>query len=538
MPEKIWGTLDPFFEKGPFLGRIAANTGFLKSLLEYDPFDEYHFFVSSEKTASDCRSFLKKNFQSKLARISFFSRMELIRCLNEHSYHVFHLSDCINYPAHLARLRNRYSRAIFPITSITHSLSYNNYSLQLLKQLWPGWSVRDAIICSSKCGQKALEKYFRHLRESYRLAEDYAAPRMKHIPLGINLDEIQSVSKDGDGSEKILDARKVNILCLGRISCYSKMDILPILKSFQLAKIYGLNLNTVRLVLAGGLDQKDDTVKKLALFARNIKLEMQIFPNPDNETKKRLLRDSDVFLSMADNPQETFGLTILEAQAAGLAVVASDYNGYRELITDSTDGFLIPTLGPDHTEYIDDIAPLVYDSESHLMLAQNCAVDLHVLAGTMTRLIADPDLRRQVAEKGRQNSQKYDWPRIIKRYIELWDELHTEVETRSLEDIRHPVHTPYAEIFSGHTTGCWMNSTVSLSKLGQAVYRKKDHPVIYSGITHIIDPQKISVLLFLARAPVKSPALIARLSAALNIDPSIAGLITAWAIKQGFLQTS
>ncbi|MFO7728728.1 MAG: glycosyltransferase family 4 protein [Desulfonatronovibrio sp.] len=538
MPEKIFGTLDPFYESGPFLGRIAANTGFLEALLQLDPFDKYHFFVSSGKVASNCRWYLKNKFPSRLSKVSFYPRLDIIKFLGEHSYHVFHLSDCINHPAHLARLRNKCSRTIFPITSITHSLSYADYSHQLLKQLWPGWSIKDAIICSSECAREVLGKYFTHLQSSYRLGNDFKPPRLEQIPLGINYKEIDSSTEDEDTQKNQFDKKKVNILCLGRISSYSKMDILPILKSLQLAKIYGLNLNTIRLILAGGLDRKDDTVKKLSLFARNIGLETMVFPNPGHSMKVKLLRDSDIFISLADNPQETFGLTILEAQAAGLPVIASDYNGYKELITHAENGFLVPTLGPDSTDYIDDLAPLVYDSESHLLLAQNCAVDIHALAGTLTRLISSPELRVAVARKGRQSAKQYDWPGIIKRYTDLWDQLNLEDDDRHLQEIRHPVHTPYADIFSGHTTDSWINSVVCLGKLGQAVYRKKDFPVIYSGISHLVTPDRIRMLLFLSRAPLKSSALIARLCAALDIEPSTARMLLAWSVKQGLLQTS
>ena len=35
----IWGTLDPFVELGPVIGRKVANAGFLEALLRADPFD-------------------------------------------------------------------------------------------------------------------------------------------------------------------------------------------------------------------------------------------------------------------------------------------------------------------------------------------------------------------------------------------------------------------------------------------------------------------------------------------------------------------
>ena len=61
------------------------------------------------------------------------------------------------------------------------------------------------------------------------------------------------------------------------------------------------------------------------------------------ETKRQALAVSDVAISLVDNAQETFGLAIAEAMAAGLPVVASDWSGYRDLVRDGIDGYLIPS---------------------------------------------------------------------------------------------------------------------------------------------------------------------------------------------------
>ncbi|WP_028574380.1 glycosyltransferase family 4 protein [Desulfonatronovibrio hydrogenovorans] len=533
MVKKIWGTLDPFFEGGPFLGRKVANTGFIRALVRADPFDEYHFFLESQKKADSCRSFFQKEFKDKSAKIRLFPRTKLLNHLTQHQYHAFHLSDCINHPAHLSRLRNKYAKTIFPITSITHSLSYSSYSHQLLKQIWPGWSSRDRIICSSRCGQSVLGNYFDYLRRSYSLPDNFQPPALEHIPLGIDLQDWITQKT----SEKAPASDKVQVLCLGRLSPYSKMDLLPLLKAVQLAGINGLDLKSMKLILAGGVDQKDDTINKLSALAANLGLEMMVFASPGDQLKNRLLNTADVFVSIADNPQETFGLTLLEAQAAGLPVLASDYNGYRELIRNGENGFLIPTLGPVQTGYIDDLAPLIFDSESHLLLAQSCAVDIRDLAKKLTTLIRDPQLRSKMSRKSLANVQKYDWNCIIQRYLELWDSLNLKPESGQLGDIPHPCHTPYGDIFAGYTSGKWMDQAVCLSRLGQAVYRKKDFPVIYSGLSHLVTPDGVRMLLFLARSPVKSSILTARLSAAMDLDPSVAGLILSWSLKQGLLET-
>jgi glycogen synthase len=49
---------------------------------------------------------------------------------------------------------------------------------------------------------------------------------------------------------------------------------------------------------------------------------------------------------MSDNIQETFGLTPLEAMAAGLPVIVGDWDGYKDTVRDGVDGFRIPSLMP------------------------------------------------------------------------------------------------------------------------------------------------------------------------------------------------
>ena len=55
---------------------------------------------------------------------------------------------------------------------------------------------------------------------------------------------------------------------------------------------------------------------------------------------------SDLFVSLSDNLQETFGITPVEAMAAGLPVVVSDWDGYKDTVVEGVTGYRVPTWMP------------------------------------------------------------------------------------------------------------------------------------------------------------------------------------------------
>ena len=46
-----------------------------------------------------------------------------------------------------------------------------------------------------------------------------------------------------------------------------------------------------------------------------------------------------MFCSLPDSVEETFGIVPIEAMAAGLPVVVSDWDGYKDTVRDNVDGF-------------------------------------------------------------------------------------------------------------------------------------------------------------------------------------------------------
>ena len=60
------------------------------------------------------------------------------------------------------------------------------------------------------------------------------------------------------------------------------------------------------------------------------------------DTRFSIWSVADIFISFSDNIQETFGLTPVEAMAAGLPSVVTDWDGYRDTVRHGIDQHFVP----------------------------------------------------------------------------------------------------------------------------------------------------------------------------------------------------
>jgi starch synthase len=185
----------------------------------------------------------------------------------------------------------------------------------------------------------------------------------------------------------------------------------------------------VHLILCGWFDSEagEEAFREAAAqLCPSVRLTMLDGRAPDQQASAWAA--ADVFTSLADNVQESFGLTPLEAMAAGLPCVVSDWNGYRDTVRDGVDGYCIATVMPgagaglDLAQRYDDGVDSYDEYCGHT--SQAVALDGAQLAQAYARLIADAGLRRQLGEHGRQRArEEFDWRVVFRRYRALWSEL-------------------------------------------------------------------------------------------------------------------
>ena len=134
------------------------------------------------------------------------------------------------------------------------------------------------------------------------------------------------------------------VLWLGRLSLLTKIDPWP---TYVVMERVARQLRRPLVFIECGPDDKPSPHAALEKIAPALSIRAFLrlggAEPVSEEVKRQALAAADVAVSLVDNAQETFGLAVAEAMAAGLPMVASDWSGYRDLVRDGIDGYLIPS---------------------------------------------------------------------------------------------------------------------------------------------------------------------------------------------------
>jgi lipopolysaccharide heptosyltransferase II len=248
-------------------------------------------------------------------------------------------------PALIGYLAARRERRIFITTA------HGQYKRHLISRVM-GWGK--VVIVAS-------ETMARHMHENFGVVRD----KMVMIPRGVDLNSFPFISP----SKKEARPFRIGMIC--RFTpLKGHLDFLKA-ASYVLRKVPELEV----VLMGDRVSARPEYIKKLELTIRHLLIGSIVkFKEPD-EGVPEVLKELNVLVS-ANREQEAFGRSIIEAQASGVAVVATRVGGVVENVEDGVTGLLCEPGNPSD------------------------------MANAILRISADPELRMKIAKNARNNVEK------------------------------------------------------------------------------------------------------------------------------------
>lgn len=418
------------------MGRQAAGVGLLRAVAQAEGVAQVGCFVGERSHFLACEAALREHgFQGEPV------------CLPASSPEQLERFGCLHHPGpgieRLAWRRLQVGEARYSLCGIAHTTASHEMMSMLARLLVApvrGW---DAIICTSRVVRDSvrtlLEEQAGYLQARLG-ATRFELPQLPLIPLGVHCDGLAPDAARSKAARARLGIGQddVAVLFLGRLSLHAKSHPQQMFSALERAEKGG---RRVHLILCGwfaGEAIEAAFREAAALLCPSVRLSVLDGRVAGNQADAWAA--ADIFTSLPDNIQETFGLTPAEAMAAGLPCVVADWNGYRDTVRDGIDGYRIPTImpGPGAGE---DIAQRYDDGVDSFDMycghtSQAVAVDGLRLCQAYGRLICDAGLRRQMGESGRAWARsQFDWGAVLVRYRTLFAEL---AERRRADPVLHP----------------------------------------------------------------------------------------------------
>jgi len=415
---------DAFISEGQArLGRRVAGDSFLKGLLRHGGLESMVGLMAHDRDAASFEAEVKARAPGLKLQVASYEAPQAIQEAGILFQPGPRLAGTAFWRRRLGAQRS------FSLTGIIHTTSTERILDGLAEGLTAPVQPWDAIICTSRAGQGRVRRQLlehAHYLKNALGATRFGIPMLPMIPLGVDCDSFKRDPALGQAYRQELGiaSQDIALLLVGRLSIRTKFSPLPMYLALQrAAERRGRKLH---LIMPGKFD--DDISRRVftdgAVHACP-DVTVHFVDGHDDNVFARAWAAADIFTLPADNIQETFGLAPVEAMAAGLPVVVTDWDGFRDTVEDGVTGFRIPTITGGNGNAISFRYQVGLDDHAGYLrnVAQSTAMDIGAAADAYYRLAEDAGLRRQMGEAARVRArQMYDWAAVIPQYLELWQE--------------------------------------------------------------------------------------------------------------------
>jgi alpha-maltose-1-phosphate synthase len=456
------------------MGREAAGEGFLRAFLRHAEVAQFYCFTGQQ---ADLDEFVAAARSLRPGRA--------VRWLPRAEPAGLAAAGCLFRPDPIlsgrAWERRHHDEAGYSLCGVTHTIctaAVMDAIGNLLTDPLHSW---DALICTSGVVKASVERMLGHWGDY--LTQRLGAGRpptveLPVIPLGVDCTAFDDPRREQIRRELRAElgiaADAIVVLYLGRLVFHAKAHPLPMFIAMEEAT--RRSGETVCLIQAGWFPNAAIEAEFKArgqAHCPSVKLIYVDGRRP--EYRARLWHAADVFVSLADNIQETFGLSPIEAMAAGLPVVVSDWDGYRDTVRHGVDGFRAPTIMAPAGSGVE--LALRYargedDYDRYIGTASLCtAVDVPACIEAFAQLFESESLRRTMGASGKEHTrQHFDWRHIVRAYQELWHELaqrrrEAVVHRSASEQPPHPLREDPFALFSTYPTA-QLNDDCLVTALG------------------------------------------------------------------------
>ena len=442
MTAAIYYHPEAYTTSGPkLMGRNAAGESFLRGFFRYSKASE--FWAQVQKP---------EHTQHFAQTAQSFGRAEPVKAVDKNSLGALAQAGMVYYPGpgigEYAWQRAAFGHGAWSLCGITHTTSSAGAMDALVELITASVQPWDAVICTSTAVKdnvtRLLQAQVDYLKDRLGITK-LVLPQLPVIPLGIHTADFAFTEAQKAAARQALgvEADTLVVLFMGRLSFHAKAHPLAMYQALEAAaqatgkKVVlvecGWHANEfIEKAYADAAKLACPSVKVITLDGRKV------------EDRQTAWAGADVFCSLSDNIQETFGIVPIEAMAASLPVVVADWDGYKDTVRDGIDGFRIPTLMPQAGLGGDLALRHALEIDTYDMYCGHAcslvAVDVEATAQAFIRLFTSPEFRQQMGEAGRQRAKEvYDWATIIPQYEALWAQL-TEIRTAQAKDLKPLAH--------------------------------------------------------------------------------------------------